>query len=132
VHELRAILRQTVREFLAQVLEGSDCLPEIVGIGTQRSQGVLLSGDGLKLCGDFAVDLIEPLAVTLAIEVEPFSAFALLVGTLLVLIERSAPWRIICPPLDGNTKVAAEFSNLLLGSAALCSGLLDLDDDQRR
>jgi hypothetical protein len=36
-----------------------------------------------------------------------------------------------CPPLDGDTKVTAEFSNLLLGSAALCSGLLDLEDDER-
>ena len=36
-----------------------------------------------------------------------------------------------CPPVDGDIKVTAEFSNLLLGSAALCSGLLELNDDPR-
>jgi hypothetical protein len=37
-----------------------------------------------------------------------------------------------CPPLDGETRVTAELSNQLLGSAALCSGLLDLADEDPR
>ena len=36
------------------------------------------------------------------------------------------------PPLDPNTAALAEFSTLMLRSAALCEGLLDLADDLDR
>jgi hypothetical protein len=37
-----------------------------------------------------------------------------------------------CPPLDPDTAALAEFSSLMLRSAALCDGLLDLADDLDR
>ena len=37
-----------------------------------------------------------------------------------------------CPQLTGDTTTLAEFSTLLLHSAALCEGLLELTDELHR
>ena len=37
-----------------------------------------------------------------------------------------------CPPLNSDTAALAEFSSLLLRSAALCEGVLDLAADRDR
>jgi hypothetical protein len=37
-----------------------------------------------------------------------------------------------CPPLDPNTAALAEFSTLMLRSAALCEGVLELADERDR
>jgi hypothetical protein len=44
---------------------------------------------------------------------------------------RVASMRLGCSPLDDEAALLAEFSNSMLGSASLCEGLLELDDECR-
>ena len=37
-----------------------------------------------------------------------------------------------CPPPSRETQIVADLSESMLSSAALCAGLLDLTDEQRR
>ena len=78
-------------EFLAQVLPGANRLPEIVGIWTEGIERYALVGNRLQLGNHFVVDLLEPVAVTLAVEVERLSPLPLLVSPLLALIQHPAP-----------------------------------------
>jgi hypothetical protein len=70
-------------------LQRPDRLTQVLGVRTERMHARALNHNRLLGGCRFAVDLFEPLTITLAIEVERFGMLALLVGARVALVQRS-------------------------------------------